>query len=72
MLTDEQRAAGWIEHDGGPCPVAGDTWVSVKFRGDPDPTKGVLRTHGVASRMAWWHDGQEDDIIAYLPNSHHD
>lgn len=21
MLTPEQRAAGWREHDGGPCPV---------------------------------------------------
>lgn len=20
-MTDEQRAEGWIEHDGGPCPV---------------------------------------------------
>jgi len=39
MLTDEQKAAGWIEHDGGPCPVLldsrvqedDDAWCVVKY-----------------------------------------
>ena len=29
MLTDQQRADGWIEHDGGPCPVPLDSYVET-------------------------------------------
>ena len=29
MLTDQQRADGWIEHDGGPCPVPLDSLVAT-------------------------------------------
>lgn len=36
MLTDELRAAGWIEHDGGPCPVPLDSWPEVMFASDGD------------------------------------
>jgi len=59
-VTDE-----WITHDGGPCPVDAGVWLAVRFRGDPDPAKGVLRTHGLSHIFAWHHDGMEDDIIAY-------
>jgi hypothetical protein len=76
MLTDDMRREGWLPWDGQKTewgsttgPVPGDTWVAVKFRGEPDPAKGVLRTHGYARQMAWWHDGQEDDIIAYKPEN---
>lgn len=57
--------ADWIAHGGGPCPVADRTWLAVKYRGDPDPAKGVLRTHGYSDVFVWQHDGAEDDIIAY-------
>lgn len=31
MLTDEQRADGWIEHDGGPCPVPLDSQPHIMW-----------------------------------------
>lgn len=65
MLTDEQRAAGWIEHDGGPCPVAPDVFVEPMYLGPDDPAKGVRMIVAPAGRLAWWHDGEDDDIIAY-------
>ena len=66
-LTEQMKADGWIEHDGGPCPVEPNIWLAVKFRGEADPEKGVLRTHGCSHIFAWNHDGAEDDIIAYRP-----
>ena len=33
MLTPEQIADGWIEHDGGACPVADDARVEVSWKG---------------------------------------
>ena len=74
MLSEQQIAEGWLPWDGsasewgsttGPLPP--ETWVAVKFRGKPDPTKGVLREYGFVCQMAWWHDGESDDIIAYMP-----
>ena len=38
MLTDEQRAQGWKEHDGGPCPVALASKVEVMCRGGDTDT----------------------------------
>lgn len=67
MLTLEMRADGWIEHNGGPCPLNPESWVAVRYRGKADPSKGVLRTHCFAGMFAWHHDGAEDDIIAYRP-----
>lgn len=32
MLTDEQRAQGWKEHDGGPCPIRGLVAIPVMIR----------------------------------------
>lgn len=56
----------WIEWKGGECPVDEGIIVDVKYRDDEDHSKG-LRLFGpiYASRLAWWHDGQDDDIIAY-------
>lgn len=56
---------GWLPHDGGACPLDPGVWIAVKFRGEADPAKGVLRTHGYSHVFAWRHDGAEDDIIAY-------
>jgi len=68
MLTPEQIADGWIEHDGGRrSPVAPDTLVSVLYRGPEDPAKGIRIPFACASRLAWWHNGEDDDIIAYIP-----
>lgn len=70
MLTDEMRADGWIEHDGGPCPV--DTWQPIS----------IMRRDGITARHpdCRWLDWQASDpealeypsdIIAYKPESHH-
>lgn len=65
MLTDELRAAGWKPHDGGPCPVPGETLVSLLLRnGDR------FRCGSRAKRLAWEHDGDPYDIIAYKENPH--
>lgn len=56
---------GWIEHDGGPCPLPADVWIDVRFRGEADPAKGALRYYGYSQVFAWNHDGAEDDIMAY-------
>lgn len=57
----------WIAHDGGPCPVGPGIWLAVRFRGERDPVKGILRSHGFSQVFAWQHDGAEDDIVAYRP-----
>ena len=49
---------GWIEWEGGECPVDGAEIVHVKFRtGSEDP--------GVAGVWHWEHDGSHTGIIAY-------
>lgn len=57
----------WIEHKGGECPVADDTFVKVKFR-------GMLSDGGEAKSFNWEHWDDEEDIIAYwhadLPDPH--
>lgn len=51
---------GWIEWDGGECPVGVDVAVCVKFR------NGVCNTTGTsASDLYWKHDKCISDIIAY-------
>lgn len=63
--NDAARVGELVEHDGGPCPIDPDAWIEPQFRGEPDPTKGILRAYGRAWQYAWHHDGAEDDIIAY-------
>ena len=75
MLTDEQKAAGWIEHDGGPCPVAPNSKPGVIIR-------GFTRTHvcqmpgtcDEAQNFSWAHCPHipAADIIAYRPENPHD
>lgn len=58
---------GWIEHAGGPCPVAPMTPVALAYRGEEDAAKGIRIPFAAAGRMDWSHDGGPDDIIAYRP-----
>lgn len=68
MLTDEMKAAGWIEHDGGPCPVPLDTMPRLMFRCGEEPAAYVVE----AGMWEWDHAGHDYDIIAYKPETPHD
>ena len=62
MLTPEQIADGWIEHDGKWCPVEIYAKVSVRF--------GNGAVDGPAAARLWewkWRNDPMDDIIAYKP-----
>jgi len=71
MLTDEMRAAGWLDHTAGPCPVPLDSRVSVMLRG------GIIWDDRPAGLYAlwpydWWkHEALDHDydIIAFLPET---
>ena len=67
MLTPEQIADGWIEHDGGKCPVPLPSRVTIMCR------SGDIGT-GEASICFWrWEEKPVDyDIIAYRPEPRHD
>lgn len=60
-LTPEQIEAGWVEHDGGPCPVEPDDWVHFIFR---DGDGGQSAAHRMPAAV-WKHLGDDSDIIAY-------
>jgi hypothetical protein len=54
---------GWIEWNGGACPVSAGAKVYVRFRdGDTDERLAQPET---ASFWIWQHGGSESDIIAY-------
>ena len=55
----------YFRHDGGPCPVDPDTPIEPDYRGPEDASLGVRMTVAPASRLAWSHDGADDDIIGY-------
>ena len=60
-------AEGWIEWDGGECPVDSDAIVEVKFR-KPCP---LHFSNDRAGDFTWFHDGNVGDITAYrLVNKH--
>ena len=60
MLSEQQIADGWLPHNGGPCPVADDVYLTIQLRnGDV----GV----NVARYVNWKHYGERYDIIAYKP-----
>jgi len=72
MLTDEQKAAGWIEHEGKGCSVPLDSRVRVAFRaGGGTGTAMAARvwTWGIDQ---WQHMNRDFDIIAYRPENPHD
>lgn len=56
----------WIEWKGGDQPVEWLVTVEVQYRAPADSAKGTrIDFPCVAARLAWWHDGADDDIIAY-------
>jgi len=67
MLTPEQIADGWIEHDGGPCPVPLAIRVTIMCRGGGTDTDEA---------HCWWWGRNENpvdyEIIAYRPEPRHD
>lgn len=67
-ITREQYEAaltakndGWIDWQGGECPVSGDTVVEVKYR---NPLPGHIN-NGQACYFSWSHEDDDGDIIAY-------
>jgi hypothetical protein len=76
MLTDEQKAEGWIKWDGGICPVDPQLEVTYRLRyfrpDDPPPLgpcpAGMLRwDHGRTPESAADALMRRNDIIAYRP-----
>jgi len=61
-LTEEMRAAGWIEHDG---PFTPKMLVRVLMRNGEELVSTV-------DRFNWLHFGIDQDIIAYKPEQPHD
>lgn len=61
-LVPEQPKAdadGWIEWNGGECPLLGKTLHEVRFR------DGVIHQDNRPSSWTWRHDGDGCDIVAY-------
>lgn len=57
---------GWIVWTGGECPVEPCALVDVSYRSTADPSKGIRKgERWPAGQLAWYHDGEDDDIIAY-------
>lgn len=66
-LTPEQIEAGWVEHDGGPMPVDGDSKPAVMFGSGYICAEGQ-RTAGYWLVGYWSHHfGPSERIIAYRP-----
>lgn len=70
MLTDAQKADGWIEHDGGPCPVDPHSKPGVMIRGFG--SHHICQQpgyHDEAGVYDWHHNPATHpaDIIAYRP-----
>lgn len=62
----EMEMADWITWNGGECPIHPATIVETRYRSAPDIDKGVRIDWPVrAGRLAWNHDGEDDDIVAY-------
>lgn len=72
MLTDEQKADGWIEHDGGPCPVDPDSRVRVAFRAGGGTGTAVAARVWAWGIDQWQHMNRDFDIIAYRPENPND
>lgn len=69
-LTEQQRAEGWREHDGGPCPVALDSRPGVVKRSGWMLEPGIATAGGWAFGIDnWRHEGKHRgyDIIAFRP-----
>lgn len=65
---------GWTEWPGGFCPVDENALVEVRYLGAENPSKGIrIEWPVTAGILAWQHDGEDDDIVAYRipPKPHH-
>jgi hypothetical protein len=60
VITEEMKAAGWIEHHGGKCPVNGMSFPEVMLR------NGAIRA-SLALHFNWERRLRGDDIVAYRP-----
>lgn len=60
MVSEKMKADGWIEHDGGACPVHEMSFPEVMLR---NGKKGVH----LAYNLIWECDGRGDDIVAFRP-----
>ncbi len=68
-LTEQMKADGWIEHDGGPCPVPRETNVRLMWR-DGHISRWSQKI--TAKNVPWVHrfigmDQPDLHIIAYRP-----
>ena len=61
ITDDDGELNGWIQWDGGGCPVDSDAIVEVKFR---NPSRNKFNNDR-AGDFTWSHDGLDGDIIAY-------
>ena len=58
--------SAWIRHEGGRCRVDTAAVVIPGYRGLPNPGKGIrIEWAAPARRLAWHHDGEDDDIVRY-------
>lgn len=73
-LSDAMKAEGWIEHDGGPCPVPLDSRPAIMRE------NGEVIPEGVISARLWtmgydnWKQQRFENnrIIAFKPEPSHD
>lgn len=67
MLTPEQIAYGWIEHDGGPMPLrfAAKKYMIVEVLSDSG-----ARQSNYADLFTWRSSPNKPNIIAYRPVPH--
>lgn len=73
MISEQMKAEGWIEHDGGPCPVPLDSKPGIMWSdGTNDPKPNVAASFWTRGDDWWKHEGESDDcfIIAYKPEGH--
>lgn len=72
MISEAMKAEGWIEHDGGPCPVPLDMIVDVMFAdGGTDGSiyAGFWSAEVPEMDSQWEGECDPDDrIVAYKPD----
>lgn len=59
---DSEAAGGWIEWHGDECPVAPETLVHLRFRGE---SRAYGWSANPAGAFRWYRNGDQGDIVAY-------
>lgn len=75
MISEAMKAEGWIEHDGGPCPVPLDSRPGVMTKDGWILEPGIGIAEGwVVGIDVWQRQGKFTGfhIIAYKPEATHD